>query len=105
MELSHLQRLVKDFTQDKGIESKVEVRIIDLVSELGELSKEILKSTNYGRSDFTSSQQFKEELGDVFFSLISIANESNTNLEESLKIVLEKYNDRFAQRGGIDSGR
>ena len=105
MNLSDTQHKVKEFTKDKGIASKVNVRIIDLVSEVGELSKEVLKGTNYGSKEFNSSEEWKSELGDVLFSLICIANETDTNLEECLKYVLNKYEKRFADKGNIGSGK
>lgn len=52
MNLSEIQDIVDKFTKDRGMNSGIEVRMIDLASELGELSKEVLKGTNYGSKHF-----------------------------------------------------
>jgi len=105
MHLLDIQNKIAEFTKDKGINSKVDVRIIDLASEVGELSKEVLKGTNYGNKQFTITDEWKGEIGDVLFSLICIANESNINLEESLNEVLYKYEMRFNSKGNLGSGK
>ncbi|SDL06123.1 MazG nucleotide pyrophosphohydrolase domain-containing protein [Natronincola ferrireducens] len=99
MELSALQKIVNGFTQEKGMNTKIEIRMIDIASEVGELSKEVLKGTNYGEKEFAPTQGWEEELGDVLFSLICIANETNTNLEDSLMTVLDKHEKPLAARG------
>ena len=43
-EMSTLQRTVASFAEEAGIEALVHVRLLDLVSEVGELSKEVLKA-------------------------------------------------------------
>lgn len=105
MDLSDIQNKINEFTRDKNINSEVDVRIIDLTSEVGELSKEVLKGTEYGNKQFSITEDWKSELGDVLFSLICIANETNTNLEDCLKYVLEKYEKRFANKGDVGSGK
>ncbi|HCK13271.1 TPA: hypothetical protein DHW51_04045 [Candidatus Poribacteria bacterium] len=37
-----------------------------LISELGEVAKEILKTSNYGSKEFHLRPEFSDELGDVF---------------------------------------
>ncbi|WAA12316.1 MazG nucleotide pyrophosphohydrolase domain-containing protein [Fervidibacillus halotolerans] len=105
MQLFEVQRKIKKFTEDKQINSPVEIRILDLASEVGELSKEVLKSTNYGEKEFKKTKGWDNEIGDVLFSIICIANETDTNLEDSLNLVLEKYEKRFASKGNIGSCR
>ena len=45
MEISDMQSKVSDFVEENQLETEVEIRLLDLMSELGELSKESLKST------------------------------------------------------------
>lgn len=104
MNLIDFQHTIKKFTKEKGIDCTVNVRMIDLASEVGELSKEVLKGTDYGKNDFCLTEEWESELGDVLFSLICIANETNTDLEQCLKSVLHKYERRFADKGNIGSG-
>ncbi len=105
MSLLEIQDKVNKFTKDKGINSNVNIRIIDLVSEVGELSKELLKGTDYGTKQFSNTEGWESEMGDVLFSLICIANETGTNLENCLNYVLDKYEKRFASKGDVGSGR
>lgn len=105
MNLFGAQGLIKKFTEDKNINSPVEVRIIDLTSEVGELSKEVLKGTNYGSKEFAKTEEWDSEIGDVLFSLICIANQTETNLENCLRYVLDKYEKRFIKKSDLGSGR
>ncbi len=69
----------------------------------GELAKEIIKSSNYGKEEFRFREEIKDELGDLFFSLLVIANQLNVNLEEALDLVLEKYERRIREKGTASS--
>ncbi len=64
---------------------------LDIQSELGEVAKEILKMTDYGRKPFIYREEVKPEIGGLLFSLIALANSLDVDLEEALEIVLEKY--------------
>ncbi len=99
-----LQRRVAGFVEEYGLESPVQARVLDLISEIGELSKETLKATGYGREAFQKPESWDDELGDVFFSLVCLANSTGVDLEATLDGALEKYRTRFAGRGGIGSG-
>ena len=105
MNLFEIQEIISKFAQEKGINSSVDVRIIDLASEVRELSKEVLKGTDYGKKKFSKTEEWDNEIGDVLFSLICIANESGTNLTNCLKTVLEKYEKRFVEKRDLSSGR
>jgi NTP pyrophosphatase (non-canonical NTP hydrolase) len=80
-------------------------RLLDFVSEVGELSKEVLKATNYGRTSFRPPDGWTGELGDVFFSLICLANSTGVDLEAALDGALGKYRERLARRSGIGTLR
>ena len=103
-----LQKLVKDFNDEKNCHTEpmpVAARLLDIQSELGELSKEILKNTNYGKNDFYVSNDFIMEFGDTLYSLICLANETNINMEKALDDALLKYKKRFEQKGNAGSGK
>ena len=89
----------------KSLESSTEIRFIDLVSELGELGKEILKGNDYGKKEFCITDNLESEIGDVLFSLICVANGLNIDLKSALDGVLEKYEERFSKKGNIGSDR
>ena len=65
------------------------------MSELGEVAKEILKMSDYGRKPLKYRKELKSELGDLLYSIITIANSFDIDLEEALNMVLEKYEKRL----------
>lgn len=103
--MSTLQRIVASFVEEVGIETPVEARLLDLASEVGELSKEALEATNYGRSPFHPPDGWVGELGDALFVLGCLANSTVVDLEAALKGALGKYRERLALGGDAGSGR
>ncbi len=78
-------------------------RALDLSSEVGELCKEILKSTQYGTQDFQTSPDLEMELGDAFFSLLTLASSVGMDLELALEQVLVKMRMRLERTGQLGS--
>jgi len=97
------QMLVKEFVESYALECNLQSRMLDLVSEVGELSKEVLKGTSYGKNDFCITPNFEMELGDVFFSLCCIASQTNSDLSEALSKALLKYESRMKTKKSIGS--
>jgi len=95
LKMKDFQEKVNVFCKKNQIDSPIEHRTLDIMAELGELSKEILKVTNYGRTSFRGNEKVKVELGDVFFSIITLANKLDIDLSEALDIVLKKYEKRL----------
>jgi NTP pyrophosphatase (non-canonical NTP hydrolase) len=98
-----IQKKVNDFNAKYNLGGSIETRFIDLSSEVGELGKEILEGTNYGEKEFSRTDNFESEFGDVLFSLVSAANCAGINLGAALEKVLKKYEDRFNKKGHIGS--
>jgi NTP pyrophosphatase (non-canonical NTP hydrolase) len=90
-----IQERIKKFCEENDMESPAEHRVLDTMSELGEVAKEILKMSNYGRKPIEYREEIKSELGDVLYSLITIANTFDIDLEEALLQVLGKYEKRI----------
>lgn len=82
---------------------KPEIRLMDVLSELGEFSKEIIKAENYGSEDFKLTDDMKLEYGDLVYSLLSFGIENNIDIEEAVDKVLKKYENRFSKKGHIGS--
>ncbi|MDD4049582.1 MAG: MazG nucleotide pyrophosphohydrolase domain-containing protein [Candidatus ainarchaeum sp.] len=101
--MKKIQEKINKFCKDKNLDSTLEIKVLDLVSEVGEVSKEIIKGTDYGKKDFKITENTKSEIGDVLFSLITIANQLDVDLEIALEKVLEKYQKRFEVKKGIGS--
>jgi NTP pyrophosphatase (non-canonical NTP hydrolase) len=95
--MKNIQQRIKEFTDTHNLNSPAEVRMLDLVSEAGEVAKEIIKSTDYGTKEFQLRPELKSELGDLLFSLTVLANQLDIDLDEALDIVLQKYEKRLSK--------
>lgn len=95
MHLNQIQKKIARFCAENKLESPVEHRLLDTLSELGEVAKEILKMTDYGRKKKRFRPEVKGELGDALYSLVTVANTLNVDLEEALELVLQKYRQRL----------
>lgn len=103
-----MQNEVKLFNDKiKNIHSPMpaHARLLDIQSELGELSKEYLKITHYGTEKFVVDEHFKDEFGDCLYALLSLANEVGIDSEECLKISIQKLNSRISKSNNLGSGR
>ena len=98
-----MQKLVEDFINKYNLRTNEQIRYIDLVSEVGELGKEILNDTNYGKNNYSHTSQTTDELGDCLFSLLALCCEMNVDATSALQQVLAKYEARFAEKGSIGS--
>lgn len=99
-----MQKTVAAFIQKYNLQSTAEVRYIDLVSEIGELGKEILTATKYGKREYEKTQLISatiEEVGDCIFSLLALCQEMGVSAEDALNVALDKYACRFAASGSI----
>ena len=70
-----------------------------LMEEVGELSRLMVRT--YGEQSFKKSDEGKElsdEMADVLWVLICLANQTNVNLTEALEKNLEKKTKRDAKR-------
>ncbi|HEX5975446.1 MAG TPA: MazG nucleotide pyrophosphohydrolase domain-containing protein, partial [Rubrobacteraceae bacterium] len=100
-----MQGSVAAFVAEYGLEAPIHARTLDFVSEVGELAKEILEGTDYGRTPFDASERWTGELGDALFALVCLANSTGVDLEAALNAALEKYRERLALGGDAGSGR
>lgn len=103
--LPEFQRKVADFVSNRGLGTTPHARLLDLSSEIGELAKEALKATDYGREPFEDpTDDWEDEMGDVFFSLACLANSTGVDLEAALQSSLDKYKERLRREGNAGSG-
>lgn len=97
--MNNLQQKVKDFCNERKLNSPIEYRMLDLTSEIGELSKEVLIMTDYGSKPLTYRTEFKSEFGDVLYSLLTVANYFSIDIDEALNETLSKYEKRIKKSG------
>lgn len=102
-----LETLGQELREEFGdaVAQDLGVRALYLVSEVGELAKEIIKASAYGQSSFSPTEHFKEELGDALFDLALLAEIAGVNLQECLDLSLAKLRDRLEKQGHIGSGQ
>ena len=70
---------------------------LDLVSEVGEVAKEILLATDYGQHAPRFSQELVGELGDALYSLLVLASACDIDAGKALDSALAKYRDRLSK--------
>mgnify|MGYP000082480115 CR=1 FL=1 len=78
-------------------------RLLDVSSELGEVSKEVLKASDYGQTEARLTAELREELGDLLFSVHALASEANLDSNQLLQEALAKYSARLSVKGHIGS--
>jgi len=94
--MKNYQQIVKDFAKEQGFDAPPMARLADLASEVAELGKELLLGTDYGKSELRLTANTENELGDVIFVLMMLANSLELDLEKCLNKSMEKYRKRLS---------
>ena len=87
------QSRVASFIVENELEAPAAYRLLDAVSELGEVSKAVCTSTGYG-SDPEEMKVPEDELGDALFALLALCAELDIDAGTALETSLSKYEDR-----------
>lgn len=103
MELRERQQQVAKFVNEHDLDRQSMAWLLDLVSEVGELSNELLQDSEYGERPLHAGRAWMEELGDVLFSLTCLANRSGVDLDDALERALNKRQRRM-DTGDLGSG-
>jgi NTP pyrophosphatase (non-canonical NTP hydrolase) len=96
--VSTWQHTVADFTRRHDLLHDPVVHALDLVSEVGEVAKEVLLATDYGHPVPQFRPQLADELGDALYSLLALAEACGVDASVALGGALEKYERRLAGR-------
>lgn len=96
------QARVAAFLDDNDLRAPPENRVLDLASEVGEIAKNVNKTTDYGATD--SADVDRDELGDALFCLLALADELDYDASAALSEALEKYDARIDASGDAGSG-
>jgi NTP pyrophosphatase (non-canonical NTP hydrolase) len=100
MEISTAQKIVDEWIKTVGVRYFNELtNLAMLTEEVGEVARIIAR--RYGEQSEKESDKAKDlgdEMADVLFVLICLANQTGVNLEEALKKNLEKKTQRDATR-------
>ena len=100
MQISEAQKLVDNWIKDYGVRYFNELtNMAMLTEEVGEVARIIAR--RYGEQSEKESDKNKDlgdEMADVLFVLICLANQTGINLEEALKKNLHKKTQRDSTR-------
>ncbi len=99
------QERATEFAFEHNLQHAASVYALDVVSELGEVAKELLLATDYGRRDAVYGVDMAAELGDLLYSLCLLATAVDVDLDAALTATLEKYAQRLHKTGHSGSGR
>lgn len=97
------QQKVAAFLETHELDSDPAFRILDLVSEVGEIAKDANESTEYGASPEDLDVK-TDELGDALFSLLAVAESLDVDADDALDEALEKYRVRMDESDTPSSG-
>lgn len=98
------QTQVAAFLDANDLRAPPAYRLLDLVSELGELAKDANTSTAYG-ADPDALAVSEDELGDALFALLALCDELDVDAGDALETALTKYEGRLDDDGTPGSGR
>ena len=99
MPIEQLQKQVDEWIKKYGVRYFNELtNMAILTEEVGEVSRIIAR--RYGEQSFKESDntELGEELADVLFVVLCLANQTNTNLQEAFQRKLKIKTDRDADR-------
>lgn len=99
MTLDEAQKLVDDWIKTHGVRYFNELtNMAILTEEVGELARVI--SRTYGEQSFKAGEEanLADELSDVLWVLLCLANQTGVNLTEALQQNLEKKSSRDKER-------
>jgi NTP pyrophosphatase (non-canonical NTP hydrolase) len=100
MTIQEAQKLVDEWIQTKGVRYFNELtNTAVLMEEVGELAR--IMARKYGEQSFKegeTGEKLDEEMADVLFVLICLANQTGVDLTEALKRSLEKKTKRDSSR-------
>lgn len=100
MDIKTAQKVVDDWIQEKGIRYFDELtNTTMLMEEVGELAR--IMARNYGEQSFKESDKgydLGDEMADVMFVLICLANQTGIDLTQALENNLQKKTNRDTER-------
>lgn len=92
------QKIVEEFIENHDMEADPSFRIIDLLSEIGEVASDAAKTSHYGRK--TENLKVKEEeIGDAIFSMLALSSSLDIDAGSALETAMDKYRERVAEKG------
>lgn len=97
--LKQAQKITKDWIGKKGFKWSAYAAYCHLVEEVGELGEAHgEREAGSGELGYADHSDMEEELADVLFSIMDIANRYDIDLEESFKKTMKRYDKKVELR-------
>ncbi|MFX1377203.1 MAG: nucleotide pyrophosphohydrolase [Promethearchaeota archaeon] len=97
--LIEIQNLIDHWVREHGGYWSPLSMICAFMEELGELAREINSLEGYKPKKINRlNSNLEEELGDLLFSLVCIANHYKVDLGKELEKIMDKYSERDSKR-------
>jgi len=94
--LKELQEIIKIFVEERDWKRPSSDTLIHLIEEIGEVGRNILIMKDYGGSHTKDKPtNLEEELADVLYLLLKLANENDVDLQNALLTKIEKIREKF----------
>lgn len=97
------QETVAAFVAEHDLAAPPAFRLLDLVSEVGEVAKDAVESADYGANP-AEVDVSSDEIGDALFSVLALAESLDVDAGEALEEALAKYEERLEEGGSAGSG-
>ncbi len=86
MRIRDLQKEVSEFSKLKGFESSsIENRVLYLITEIGEITKEVLKLEKPHYDHTKIKEEIGLEIYDAVWNLVDLANKLDIDLEDAFQ--------------------
>jgi NTP pyrophosphatase (non-canonical NTP hydrolase) len=97
--LQDIQGIINDWINSHGGYWSPLAMLSAIIEEVGELAKEINHLEGYKpKKDKSENINIGEELGDVLYAIICLANYYKIDLNNEIKKVINKYSERDSSR-------
>ncbi|OGG01503.1 hypothetical protein A2Z33_00490 [Candidatus Gottesmanbacteria bacterium RBG_16_52_11] len=93
-DITELSSRVGTIARQLGHNRDPKVILLFLVEELGEVIRAFMKESGHKEDNARITETYREELGDVFFLLLSLAAVKDIDLEGQLERTIEKLKTR-----------
>jgi NTP pyrophosphatase (non-canonical NTP hydrolase) len=101
--MTNWQERVAIFARHHDLLHDPATHALDLVSEVGEVAKEVLPATDYGQRSPHFRAELAGELGDALYSLLVLAKACGVDANDALSATLQKYERRLTDHGSTGS--
>ena len=90
---------LKEFIARHNLETKPADSVLDVMAQLGELSRTLLKETNYGREAIdVESPAMREKIGDLMFAIAYLSTLYDVDPEEAMWQSVQRFGQQLESK-------